>query len=722
MKKYVLRNLDCAGCAAKIEDTLKKLEFVKSVSIDFGSASMWIDTDDIDKVIIECQKIEQDLSITEYVRTGLVRTSQRQQDEFKPRKELWITALCLGVYALALTLYLMDILDGLISWAVFVPLYLVSGWNVLVKAFKNILRGGLFDENFLMSIATIGAFIIGKLPEAAGVMIFFKIGTYLQELSIHRSRKSIKALLEIRPDYANLIRGEETFKVSPEDVEIGNEIVVKPGERIPLDGEIISGESQVDTSALTGESVPKLVKEKDTVLAGMINNVGLLKIRVTKLFAESSISKILELVENATHKKAKTEQFFTTFAKAYTPIVVGISFLTAILPPLFIEDATFSDWIYRALVILVISCPCALVVSIPLTYFGGIGGASRRGILIKGSSYIDAVNKVSKIVFDKTGTLTKGVFKLTEIKSYNQFSRDEILKIAAIIEVNSNHPIALSILQAYNEQHPTNCSCNSCNVKYEIKDYHEIAGQGLTAGVAQGTSSGVAQGEKNKTLNILVGNARLMKANDIVFEPTDQVGTVVYIAVDGVFAGYLIISDELKDDSFQAIKKLKKMGIKYMSMLSGDNSQIAEDISKNLGLDSYYADLLPEDKVTKLESLLSKNKNEKLIYVGDGINDAPVLALADIGISMGSLGSDAAIETADVVIMNDSLTKIPELIQISKKTRSIIWQNIIFSLSIKLLFVVLGIFGVAEMWEAVFADVGVALLAVLNAGRILRHK
>ena len=701
MKKYHLENLDCAGCAAKIEAALKKLDFVKAVSIDFSSASMFIDTNAIDRVEQEIQKIEPDVKLTESVKAGLPHPTNLQK-EFKPKKELWTTATCLAVYLLALTFYLLGRLEGVLSWATFIPLYIFAGWNVLHKAFLNIRRGGLFDENFLMSIATLGAFVIGKLPEAAGVMIFFKIGSYLQELSIHRSRKSIKALLEIRPDYANLVRGNDTFKVAPEDVEVNSEIVVKPGEKIPLDGEVISGQSQVDTSALTGESVPRGVKEKDIVLAGMINNTGLLRIKVTKLFSESSITKILELVENATHKKAKTEMFFTSFAKVYTPVIVAIAFLTAILPPLFMSDATFSDWVYRALVILVISCPCALVVSIPLTYFGGIGGASRRGILIKGSSYIDAVNKVKTVVFDKTGTLTKGVFKLTKIVPFNSFTENELLKVAAEVEAHSNHPIAVSVLLAYNE-----------TTHFEVNNYQEIAGQGISADIKEQ--------EAGNYKKVLVGNARLMKENNITFEESDQVGTVIYVAVDKVFAGYLIISDELKDDSMASINQLKNMGINSLHMLTGDNHYIASDIAKKLGIESYHADLLPEDKVAKLEQLLSESKrNEKLMFVGDGINDAPVLALADVGMSMGNLGSDAAIETADIVIMNDSLSKIPELIQISKKTRSIIWQNISFALGVKLLFVVLGVLGVAEMWEAVFADVGVALLAVMNAGRILR--
>ena len=705
MKKYMIKNLDCANCAAKIESVLKKCSFVRAISIDFATLSMFIDTESIEKVILEMRKIEPDIEIIDSEKN--ITKNGQIKGEFNPRKELWLTAICVVGYLFAIIFQkrLTETIE-LGTWVVFIVIYFVSGWKVLFKAIKNLRNGGFFDENFLMMIATLGAFAIGELPEAVGVMIFFKVGSYLQDLSIYRSRKSIKALLEIRPDYANVVHNSQIVRVAPEEIPINSEIIVQPGEKIPLDGEIISGSSQLDTSALTGESVPISVHEKDNVLAGVINLTGLLKIRVTKLFSESSISKILAMVENATHKKAKTEMFFTTFAKYYTPIIVGIALLTATIPPLLINEARFSEWIYRSLVILVISCPCALVVSIPLAYFGGIGGASKKGILIKGSSFLDTLTNVKTIVFDKTGTLTKGVFEVSHIESVSnpietfedEQNRDsELLKITAEAEAHSNHPIASSILRAYGKK-----------IDYTvIQDYKETAGKGISATI--------------RGMHVLVGNAIYMKENNIEFSETVHVGTVVYTAINNLFAGYIVINDELKSDSVDAIKKLRKMGVNSMQMLSGDNHRIAEDISMKLGFNSFHANLLPEDKVNRLEQLIEKRvKNEKLIYVGDGINDAPVLALADIGISMGCLGTDAAIETADVVIMNDSLTKIPELIKISRKNRKIILQNVSFALGIKLLFLVLGISDHASMWHAVFADVGVTLIAVFNATRMLR--
>lgn len=696
MKKYFLHNLDCAGCAAKIESNLKKQNFVRSVSIDFSSASMLIDTDLIDQVEKEIKSIDPGIKVDSY--TKIKNDSVEIEKTFNPGKELWITSICLIIYIVALIFNhkLKQTPYELGSWLIFITVYAISGWKVIVKALMNIKKGGFFDENFLMTIATLGAFAINALSEAAGVMIFFKIGEYLQELSIHRSRRSIKALLEIRPDYANLLHGTQVVRVSPEEVSVNDEIIVKPGEKIPLDGIVLEGSSQLDTSALTGESVPRSIKKSETVLAGMINKSGLLKIKVTKPFTESSITKILELVENATHKKAKTEMFFTTFAKYYTPAIVGIALITAILPPLLSSANSFSDWIYRALVILVISCPCALVVSIPLTYFGGIGRASKRGILIKGSSFLDSLNNVKTVVFDKTGTLSKGIFKVTKIKVFNSYTEEELLKYTAEAEIHSNHPIALSIIEAYGKTINT----------HNIKNYSEIGGHGVSAEI------------NNK--QILAGNARLMEEFNISFTECQDAGTIVYVAVDKMFAGFIIINDELKEDSEQAIKNLKKQGINNLFMLTGDNQKIAEDIAMKLNLNEFYANLLPEDKVEKLEEFISrKNKNEKLIFVGDGINDAPVLALSDIGISMGNIGSDAAIETADVIIMNDSLTKIPEVISIAQKTRKIIIQNIVFALGVKILFVFLGFLGIASMWEAVFADVGVTLIAVFNASRIL---
>lgn len=696
MKKYFLNNLDCPNCAAKLEDAIKKLNYVKSVSIDFSSLSMLIDTDDIDSIQKEIDRIEPGVTIVDPI-----TEKSKPEENFNPGRELVFLGMTSVIYIAGLIFksQLESTPYHVAEYILFISVYLASGWKVLFNAFRNISKGMVFDENFLMTIATAGAVAIHALTEAAGVMLFFKAGEFLQEMSIHRSRKSIKALLEIRPDYANLIINGEVKRVSPEDVNIGSHVVVKPGEKIPLDGIVIGGSTQVDTSALTGESVPRSIKEQDIVLAGMINKLGLITIEVTKPFGESSISKVLELVENATHNKAKTEMFFTTFAKYYTPVVVAIALLTAILPPLVMTDQVFANWIYRALVILVISCPCALVVSIPLTYFGGIGGASKRGILIKGSNYLDALNSVKTIFFDKTGTITKGVFKVTDVKIENGFTKEQILKLAAVAEAQSNHPIAVSIREAYGE---------NIDLSY-IKDYQEIGGRGISAII------------ENKI--VVAGNDRLMHQFNIEHNVCCIPGTVVHVAVDNKYAGYLIISDEVKEDSIKAVAELKKIGIKQTIMLTGDNKDIAEAISRETGLDNYYAELMPEDKVSILESYIGKEeKNGKIAFVGDGINDAPVLARADIGISMGNMGSDAAIETADIIIMNDSLLKIPEAIRIARKTKTILFENIIFALGVKGIFVVLGFMGIATMWEAVFGDMGVALIAIFNATRMLKFK
>ncbi|BBC26737.1 heavy metal translocating P-type ATPase [Pseudanabaena sp. ABRG5-3] len=583
------------------------------------------------------------------------------------------------------------------EYLVLIPAYLLSGWNVLTIAGKNILKGRFFDENFLMTIATLGAIAIHQLPEAVGVMLFFKVGELFQDYAVGNSRRSIKAVLEVRPDYANLKVNGVITKTSPNKVKIGDVITVTAGEKIPLDGTIIDGTSQIDTSALTGESVPRSVKVGDVSLAGTINKTGILDIQVTKLFGESSIAKILDLVENASSKKAETEKLITKFAKIYTPIVVFVSLAIAIIPPLVIPNATSAEWVYRALVILVISCPCGLVISIPLGYFGGIGGAAKKGILIKGSTFLDVLNDVKTVVSDKTGTLTKGTFLVTQIVTANGFSQDELLSIAAHIEAQSTHPIAQSIKEAYKGELDLT----------KVTDYEEIAGHGIRAMVGDRL--------------VIAGNDRLLHRENIVHDTCQVSGSVVHLAIDTKYAGYIIAADEIKDDAVKAIQALHQIGIKRVIMLSGDNDGVAADIAGRLGLDSYVAELLPEGKVKAFEEILSKSgKNEKIIYVGDGINDAPVLARADVGMAMGGLGSDAAIETADVVIMNDSPSKIAEAIQIARKTHSIVWQNIIFALSIKAVFLVLGAFGVATMWEAVFADVGVALAAIANATRVLK--
>jgi Cd2+/Zn2+-exporting ATPase len=581
------------------------------------------------------------------------------------------------------------------EYLVFITAYLIVGWKVLTGAVRNIVKGQVFNEHFLMTIATLGAFAIDEMPEAVAVMLFYVVGELFQDIAVNRSRKSIKSLLEIKPDYANIKLNGDVKKVSPEEVRIGDEIVVKAGEKIPLDGKIIEGSSFLDTSALTGESVPRKVNVNDDVLAGMINQSGLLTVKVARTFGESSISKILELVENATSKKAETEKFITTFAKYYTPVVVVGALLLAVLPPILFSEQLFSDWIYRALVVLVISCPCALVISIPLGYFGGIGGASKKGILVKGSNFLDALTQVKTVVFDKTGTLTKGEFKVSEMITANGFSEEQLIDYAAHAEANSNHPIAKSILEAY--KHEIDNS--------RISNVSEISGHGIEVNV------------DGKLL--FVGNDKLLHRENIEHNKCDVDGTVVHIVIDRQYAGYITISDSLKDDSKAAIDSLKNKGIDTI-MLTGDNKSAAEIYANKLGIDKYYYELLPENKVEQIEKLLSPDGKNKVAFVGDGINDAPVLARADVGIAMGALGSDAAIETADVVLMTDSPSMVSEAINISKKTRKIVWQNIAFAMGVKSIFIVLGIFGIATMWEAVFGDMGVAILAILNATRVLK--
>ncbi|WP_019501287.1 heavy metal translocating P-type ATPase [Pseudanabaena sp. PCC 6802] len=583
------------------------------------------------------------------------------------------------------------------EYAIFIFAYLLAGWNVLTIAGHNILKGRWFDENFLMTVATLGAIAIHKLPEAVGVMMFYKIGELFQEYAVGNSRRSIKAVLETRPDYANLKVDGQILKTSPEKVKVGEVITVTAGEKIPLDGEIMVGTSQIDTSALTGESVPRNVKVGEPVLAGTINKTGVLDIKVTKLFGESSIARILDLVENASSKKAETEKFITKFAKIYTPIVVFVSLAIALVPPLVIPNATSAEWVYRALVILVISCPCGLVISIPLGYFGGIGGAAKRGILIKGSTFLDTLTHVKTVVFDKTGTLTKGNFNVTQVMPKNGFTKEELLSLAAHIEAQSNHPIARSIQKAYTGEVDLS----------KVTNYEEISGHGIRATISDRL--------------IIAGNDRLLHRERIPHDTCELTGTVVHVAVDRNYAGYITIADELKEDAGRAIRDLRLLGVTKAIMLTGDNQKVAENIAWQLTLSSYMAELLPEGKVDAIEKIMADAaKNEKVAFVGDGINDAPVLARADVGIAMGGLGSDAAIETADVVIMNDSPTKIGEAIQVARKTRKIVLQNIGLAMSIKGVFIILGAFGLATMWEAVFADVGVALAAIANATRVLR--
>ena len=597
---------------------------------------------------------------------------------------------------LFLIAFIIDFENVWINNILFIISYIIVGLEIVRKAIRNIFRGKVFDENFLMTVATIGAFGIGEFPEAVAVMLFYQVGELFQSYAVNQSRKSIANLMDIRPDYANIEKDGEIQKVDPDEVKIGDIIVIKPGEKVPLDGVVLEGKSTLDTKALTGESLPREISEGDDVLSGCINQAGVIKVKVTKEYGESTVSKILDLVENASSKKSKSENFITKFAHYYTPIVVIIAVLLAILPPIFIEGALFTDWLYRALSFLVVSCPCALVISIPLSFFGGIGGASKMGILIKGSNYLEAIANTEIIVFDKTGTLTEGVFEVQKVNSVG-ISEDELLRIAAYAENYSNHPISISLKSAFNQEIDEKL----------IEKTEELSGRGIKARI------------ENK--DVLVGNEKLMNENKISFDKCDEVGTILYVAIDSKFAGYILIADKIKEDSKNAIKLLKKNNIKQTVMLTGDRKNVGENVAKTLEIDKVYTELLPDGKVEKVESLLKeKSEKGKLAFVGDGINDAPVLALADIGIAMGGLGSDAAIEAADVVLMTDEPSKIVDAILLSKKTMRIVKQNIIFAISVKVLVLILSAFGLSTMWEAVFADVGVSIIAILNALRVLR--
>ena len=589
-----------------------------------------------------------------------------------------------------------------VEYLIAITAYLLVGWNVLAGAIRTVRRGFFFDENVLMVIATVGAMAIHALSEAVGVMLFFKVGELLQDIAVSRSRRSVRGLLAARPNRALVKTSNGLLEMDPEQVNVGDTVLVKPGEKVPLDGEVIGGISQVDTSALTGEPVPAQVRPGDTVMAGVINMASALTVRVSKPFQESSISRVLELVENAAARKAPTEKFVTTFARYYTPVVVVIAAAIALVPPLAMDDALFSTWIYRALVLLVISCPCALVVSIPLGYFGGIGRASRNGILIKGSTFIDALSQVKTVVFDKTGTLTRGVFELNRVVTFNGYTSDQVLRYAASAELHSDHPIAKSIMTAMKAKGLT-------LDEEAVSDHVVFPGMGVRA---------IYAGSE-----ISVGNDALLHKDHIVHERCDFESTVAHVVVDGKYAGYLLIGDQIKPDALSAVARLREYGVEKLVMLTGDNERSAAQVAKTLSLDQYHAGLLPEDKVRLFERISSEtNSGGKVAFVGDGINDAPVLARADVGVAMGGLGSDAAIETADVVLMTDSPIKMAEAVNIARRTRQIVWQNIAFALVVKGIFVVLGAFGLASMWEAVFADVGTALIAVANATRILGNK
>ena len=704
MKKiFLLKGLDCPNCAAKIEKEVGYLNGVSFSSVNLMKQILTIEVESavVGAVTKQIESIvhshEPEVDVSEYIAEAITIKNTKSEDDKNDSKKM-IFRLIFGAVFFAIGIILGELVNAPlpVELAFLIISYIILGGDIVLKAVKNITKGRVFDENFLMTLSTVGAFIIGEYPEAVAVMLFYQVGEFFQDMSVKRSRKSIANLMDIRPDSATVNRNGELVTVAPESVSIGEVIVVKPGEKIPLDGIIIDGESMVDTKALTGESVPRIVHRGDEALSGCINQSGVLTIRVTKAFGESTVAKIIDLVENASSRKAPAENFITTFARYYTPIVVILAAFLAVVPPL-VLNGDWIEWIHRALVFLVISCPCALVISIPLTFFGGIGAASKHGVLVKGSNYLEALNNVSIVVFDKTGTLTKGVFNVTDIISANSFTSEQVLEYAARAESFSNHPIAKSILAFYGKEVD----------QATITDYKEISGHGIIA---------VADGRK-----VSAGNTKLMEAENVSYTVCDKVGTKVYVAIDGQYAGCILITDEVKPDSKSAITALKRIGVEKTVMLTGDDERIGKAVAEQLGLDEYYAQLLPDQKVEKLELLDSKKRSgSKLVFIGDGINDAPVLARADVGIAMGGLGSDAAIEAADVVLMTDEPSKLVEAIDIAKATKRIVIQNIVLALAIKGVFLVLGAFGIAGMWEAVFGDVGVAIIAVFNAMRILK--
>jgi Zn2+/Cd2+-exporting ATPase len=700
MKTYTMNNLDCADCARKIEDALRSRPFVRSVSVDFATLSMQIDTDAMEKVVQVVQRLEPEVSIQLAGQADGDGARQRKEDaEFSLRREITILAVGCGLLVAGIALQARHAFEsrGWLEYLVFGAAYLAVGWNVLERAVRGIVRGRVFDENFLMTVATAGALAIHQLTEAVAVMVFFKVGEILQELSVQHSRRSIRGLLELRPDSARVRRNGALVEVRPESVEVGAQVLVRPGERVPLDGVATGGGGFVDTSALTGESVPRRIEIGDEVLSGYISTDGSIEIRVSRTAGESSAAKIIRLVENATHAKARPEKFISRFARTYTPAVVGAAALVAFLPPLLVPGALLHDWIYRALTMLVISCPCALVISIPLGYFGGVGGASRHGILVKGAVHLDVLARLNTVVFDKTGTLTRGAFEVTSVQPRNGVAGPDLLRYAALAEAHSNHPIAASIRKAY----------GAPIADAAVTDFREVGGQGVVA-----TVEGRA---------VMAGNDRLLHELDIAHDNCCIDGTAVHVAVDGKYAGYLVIGDEAREGAREAIQDLRALGVGHTALLTGDGEDVAQRTAVQLGIDENHGNLLPADKVTWLERIMhAPGRGGRTGFVGDGINDAPVLARADVGIAMGKDGADAAVETADVVLMSDNPMKVVEAIQRARNTRAIVMQNIVFALGVKGIFLALGAFGVATMWEAVIADMGVALVAIMNAARAMR--
>jgi Cd2+/Zn2+-exporting ATPase len=707
IQRYRIRNLDCPSCGLKIENGLKNLAGVNYAVVDFANLTLHLDAEDLQRVKQELRRIDPGVEIdplpSSSASSGTGPTnSSGTEKTFDPKQQLLILSAALILFGIhfAFENRMHQASAFFLEYGIALAAYLLAGWNVLQNAWRTLCRRNFLDENVLMVVATGGAFAVHAVSEAIAVMIFYKVGELLQKLAVTRSRRSIRALLASRPASANLETPKGLLQVPPEEVPVGGIILIKPGEKVPLDGEIVLGDSQLDTSALTGEPVPLTARAGDPVRAGEINLSGALKVRVTRPFKDSSIAKILDLVQNASARKADTEKFITRFARYYTPAVVFAAIGIAVVPPLTIPHATFQTWIYRSLVLLVISCPCALVVSIPLGYFGGIGRASHQGILIKGSNYLDALAEVKTVVFDKTGTLTRGVFEVEEVVANDGYSRDHILEIAAAAEYHSNHPIAKSILKALSQ---TGREVDPA----ALGEHTEIAGGGVKARIGNSLA--------------VVGNDALMHRDEITHNVCVVAGTVAHVALDGNYLGYITISDRIKPEAAEAMIELRRQGVERIVMLTGDNACAAEAVAGRLHLDAFQAELLPEDKVSAFETIShGRTNSSKTAFVGDGINDAPVIARADVGIAMGGLGSDAAVETADVVLMTDSPSKIAEAIHIGKQTRRIIWQNIVMALAVKGIFVGFGALGMASMWEAVFADMGVALAAVVNSTRALR--
>ena len=698
IKKYRIEGLDCANCANEIETALRRLEGFDKASVSFSTKTILLPEDRLGIAEETISKIEPEARIVS------------ASDSVGGDAGFWglpAGAVRIGRIVIALALTAAGVIFhemlhatpfSLGEYAVFLTAYILVGWPVLAGAARNIVHGRVFDEMFLMSIATAGAIVIHELAEAVAVMLFYSVGEYVQDRAVDRSRRSISSLMDLRPDFARIVTAGTTTEVDPESVEVAAVVEVRPGERVPLDGEVIRGESSMDTSALTGESLPRSVVIGDTVLSGFVNGSGTIRIRVTKPFTESSVSRIFELVEDAAARKAPTERFISRLAAVYTPIVLGIAAVIAFVPPLVLPDAALGEWVYRALVMLVISCPCALVISIPLGYFGGLGGASRRGILVKGANYLDALTDLAVVVVDKTGTLTRGTFEVVRVEPEGGFDRKEMLRLAALAESHSTHPIARSIRGAYGGRIDDNA----------VIDVREEKGFGVIARTGSQT--------------IIAGSDRLLRREGVDRGEYDAEGTLVHVAVDGVYAGYIVIADALKADAAEAVSDMKALGVEKVVMLTGDNRYIAGRIAEEAGIETVYAELLPEEKVAKVEEIAAElPEGKRIAFVGDGINDAPVLMRADIGIAMGALGSDAAIEAADIVLMDDRMGGVGDSIRVARRTRSVVLQNIALALAVKGVFLTLGALGIATMWEAVIADMGTSILAVLNATRTLRN-